>query len=105
MFMTLDDLDQTSAALVNLARSEHVPKAKSVQIYSPAHHFQRGAQSSQNASFLFKISVSKTMFLTLDDLDQTSASLIKLCKFTARHIIFDAVHSLCKMPVSYSKLV
>ena len=59
MFMTLDDLDQTSAALIKLARSEHVPKANTVQIYSLAHHFRRGAQSSQNANFLFKISVHK----------------------------------------------
>ena len=81
MFMTLDDLDQTSAALIKLARSEHVPlKANSVQIYSMAHHFRRGAQSSQNTSFLFKISVKKAMFMTLDDLDQTSASLIKLTR-------------------------
>ena len=59
MFMTLDDLDQTSAVLIKLARSEHAPIANFMQIYSPAHHFRRGAQSSQNASFLFRISVSK----------------------------------------------
>ena len=57
MFMTLDDLDQTSAALIKLARSEHIQKSNCVQIYSPAHHFQRDAQSTQNASFLFKICV------------------------------------------------
>ena len=60
MFMTLDDLDQTSAALIKLASLRTRTNSKlCTQIYSPAHHFRRCAQSSQNASFLFKISVSK----------------------------------------------
>ena len=39
MFMTLDDLDQTSAALIKLARSENVPKCKLCANLQPGTSF------------------------------------------------------------------
>ena len=59
MFMTLDDLDQTSAALITPMLAQNtLPKANwCANLDSPAHHFQRGAQSiGKMPVILFKIS-------------------------------------------------
>ena len=54
MFMTLDDLDQTSAALIKLARSEHVTESKHCANLQPGTSFSTRCTVFAKRQFLIQ---------------------------------------------------